>query len=145
MRLLDRPRPDVDVAQLVVAAVESERLARRPGLDDQVMRLGVFLPGQGRDLAVAEVGVHRGADREAGHQPAAADAVEHGELLGHAHRRAVCTAPDSTLPDAYYHSEVGISTWHMLNTIILLLKDSETSSQRTNSANSGTCTYRFRQ
>ncbi len=64
MRLLDRPRPDVDVAQLVVAAVEGERLALGPGADDQLVRLGVFLAGQGRDLAVAVVGVHRGADRE---------------------------------------------------------------------------------
>ena len=89
VRLLDRLRPAVDVAQLVVLAVEGERLVGRPRPHDQVVGLGVLVAGQRRDLAVAEVGVHRRADREAGDEPAAADAVEHGELLGDADRRVV--------------------------------------------------------
>ena len=42
-----------------------------------------------RSWAVAVVGVHRGADGKARHQPAAADAVQHGELLGDPHRRII--------------------------------------------------------
>ena len=89
VRLLDRLRPAVDVAQLVVLAVEGERLVRRPRPHDQVVGLVVLVAGQGRDLAVAEVGVHRRADREPGDESTAADAVEHGELLGDADRRVV--------------------------------------------------------
>ena len=47
------------------------------------MGLGVLVPGQGRDLPVAVVGVHRRADREPGDEPPARDHVEHGELLSH--------------------------------------------------------------
>ena len=89
MRFLHRLRPQVHVAQLGVAAVEREGLFLGPGADDQFMRLVVFLPRQGRDGAVAEIGIHRRADRESGHQPPAGNAVEHGEFLGHADRRIV--------------------------------------------------------
>ena len=89
MRLLDRARPDVDVAQLGVAAVPGERFARRPCLDDQVVRFLILLARQRRDLAVAEIGVHRGADRKARDQPSARDAVEHREFFGDAHRRII--------------------------------------------------------
>src|SRR5215831_13558626 len=40
-----------------------------------------------RGDAIAEVHVHRAAERQSGDQPAAADAVEHGVFFGHADRR----------------------------------------------------------
>ncbi len=52
MRLLDRPRPDVDVALLVVAAVEGEGVLLGPGLHDEVVRLVVALAQLARVLAV---------------------------------------------------------------------------------------------
>jgi hypothetical protein len=89
MRLLERPRPDVHVAQLGVLAIEREDLRPAPGLHDQVVRLVVLLAQGGRRHAVAEVGVHGGAHREARDEPAAGQAVQHGELLGDARRRVV--------------------------------------------------------
>ena len=89
MRLLQRPRPQVDVAQLRELAVEAEHLLGGPGLDDQVVRFQIFLAQQRRGFAVTEVGVHRGADRKAGDQAPAAEHVEHREFLGHPNRRIV--------------------------------------------------------
>ena len=89
MRTLDRARPDVDVALLVVAAVERESVRMLPGLHHQVVRLVVALAELRRVLAVGEAVVHRRADREAGDQPAAGDAVDHRELFGDAGRRVV--------------------------------------------------------
>src|SRR6185437_5736997 len=40
-RLLHRLRPDIDVALLVVAAVEAERVLARPGLHHEVVRLAI--------------------------------------------------------------------------------------------------------
>ena len=53
------------------------------------MRLVVAVAQQRRVLAVGVAGVHRRADREAGDQPPAGDAVDHGELFGDARRRVV--------------------------------------------------------
>ena len=87
--VLDRPRPDVDVALLVVAAVEGEGVLFGPRLLHQVMGFEVALAQEARVLAVGVAGVHRRADREARDQPAAGDAVDHRELFGHARRRIV--------------------------------------------------------
>ncbi len=85
--LLDRPGPEVHHAELLVLAVPGEHLRFGPRLDDQVVGLVVALPLlDGRD-PVDHVGVHRAAERHAGDQPAAADAVDHGVLLGHPDRR----------------------------------------------------------
>ena len=89
MRALDRARPDVDVALLVIAAVERERVRMLPGLHHQVVRLVIALAELARVLAVGEAVVHRRADREAGDQPAAGDAVDHREFFGDAGRRVV--------------------------------------------------------
>ena len=89
MRLLDRPRPDVDVALLVEAAVEGEGLLLGPRLHDEVVRLEIALAQHRRVLAVGVAGVHRRADREAGDQPPARDAVDHREFFGHPRRRVV--------------------------------------------------------
>ena len=43
MRLLDRPRPQVDHAELIMLAVPGENLPRRPRLDDQRQRLAEAL------------------------------------------------------------------------------------------------------
>ena len=89
MRLLDRPRPDVDVALLVEAAVEGERLFLGPGAQHEVVGLVVAVAQLARVGAVGISRVHRRADREAGDEPAARDAVDHGELFGYPRRRIV--------------------------------------------------------
>ena len=89
MRLLDRPRPDVDVALLVEAAVEGEGLRLRPGPHHQLVRFQVALAQQAGVLAEGVTGVHRRADRKPRDQPPAGDAVEHGEFLGDPGRRVV--------------------------------------------------------
>ena len=89
VRLLDRLRPAIHPPELVVLAVEGERLLRLPRAHDQLVRLAVLVAREGRDLAVAEVGVHRRADREAGDEPPAGQDVQHRELLGDADRRVV--------------------------------------------------------
>ena len=66
MGLLHGPRPNADVAQLVVLAVEDSGLVLRPGLHDHVVGLGMALPQGDGHLAVGEGGVHGRADREAG-------------------------------------------------------------------------------
>ena len=78
-----------DPAELVVLAVEGERLVAGPRLHDHVVGLAVLVPRERWDLPVAEVGVHRGADGESGDESPPGDDVEHRELLGHANRRVV--------------------------------------------------------
>jgi hypothetical protein len=86
MRLLNRFGPQVYVAQLGVLAVEGEDLLLGPRLHDQLVRFVVFLAQRGGDFAVAEVGVHRGADREARAQTPTRHHIEHREFLGDANR-----------------------------------------------------------
>ena len=87
--VLDRPRPDVDVALLVVAAGEGEGVLLGPRLLYQVVRFVIALAQQAGVLAIGVAGVHRRADRKARDQPAARDAVDHRELFGNAGRRVV--------------------------------------------------------
>ena len=87
MRLLDRPRPQVDHAELIMLAVPGENLARRPRLEHQRQRLAEALALLDRHDAVTDHRVRRQAGGKSGHQPAAADAVEHGVFLGDARRR----------------------------------------------------------
>jgi hypothetical protein len=53
------------------------------------VRLGIALAQGRRDAAIGVVRVHRGADREAGDEPATRQHVEHREFLGDADRRLV--------------------------------------------------------
>ena len=87
MRLLDRPRPQVHHAELVVLAVPGEHLLCRPRLGHESERLAVALALLDRHHAVRQHGVRRQPGREAGHQPSAADAVEHRVFFGDAGRR----------------------------------------------------------
>ena len=89
MRLLDRPRPDVDVALLVEAAVEGECFLLGPGFHDEVMRLEIFFAQHRGVLAIGVASVHRRPDRETGDEASARDAVDHRELFGDAGRRIV--------------------------------------------------------
>jgi len=89
MRLLHRPRPDVDIALLVEAAVERKGVLFGPGPHYQVVRLVVPLAQHARVLAIGETGVHRRPDREPGDQPPARDAVDHREFLGNPGRRVI--------------------------------------------------------
>src|SRR6516164_3770967 len=81
VRLLYRPWPDVDVALLVEAAVEGEGVGLGPRPQYQVVRLVITVAQHARVLAIGEAGVHRRADREAGDQPPARDAVDHREFF----------------------------------------------------------------
>ena len=81
MGALDRARPDVHITLLVETAVERECVRLGPGAHDQVMRLVIALAQLRRVLAVGVTGVHRRADREAGNQPAAGDAIDHREFF----------------------------------------------------------------
>ena len=85
VRLLERPRPRVDVAELEVLAIPLEGAGLRPGLDDQVVRLVEAVARLGR---VEREGVVLGADpaHEAGDDAPAGDDVEQRDLLGHPQR-----------------------------------------------------------
>ena len=87
MRLLDRPRPEIDHAELIMLAVPGKDLARRPGLDDERQGLAIALALLDRDDAVGDGGVGRQPGGKAGDQPPAADAVEHRVFFGDAGRR----------------------------------------------------------
>ena len=89
IRLLNGLGPQVDIAELVVFAVKGERFFLVPGTHDQVVRFGIFIPGQTRNLAVAIIGVHRGPDRKAGQQATAGNDVQHGKFFGNPQRRVV--------------------------------------------------------
>ena len=87
--LLHRARPDVDVALLVIAAVEGERILLGPGAHHEVVCFQVAFAQHGGVLAIAIRRVHRRADRETSDQAPAGDHVDHGEFLRHAGRRIV--------------------------------------------------------
>ena len=69
-------------------ADELERAGLGPRPDDEVVGLREALAGVGR-VDRERVVLGPAADDEAGDEPPAADAVDHGELLGHAGRRVV--------------------------------------------------------
>ena len=86
MRLLPGARPDIHLAVVVVPALPVERpVMGRHRLDDEVMRLPEALLEFGR-IGVGGVDLEGRALDEAHLHPAAADDVEHGVFLGHAHR-----------------------------------------------------------
>src|SRR5204862_4859996 len=89
MRLLDGPRPDVDIALLVEAAVERKGVLLGPGPHYEIVRLVVAFAQHARVLAIGETGVHWRPDRETGDQPPARDAVDHREFFGDTGRRIV--------------------------------------------------------
>ena len=89
MRLLQRLRPRVDVAQLVESSVERERPGPRPRLLDQIMRLVISRPHLGRRNSVTAGGIHRRSHRETCHQSSAAQAIQQRKFLGYADRRIV--------------------------------------------------------
>ena len=89
MRLLDRLRPAVHITELIEFPVEREDFFLGPGFHDQLVRFAILDPRESGDLSVREVGVHGGADRKAGDEPTAGDAVEHGKLFGNPDRRIV--------------------------------------------------------
>src|ERR1700722_20502807 len=81
MRILHRSRPDVDIALLIETAVEGEGILLGPGPDNKVVRLHIALSELAWVRAVSVTGIHWRADREPSDQPAAGDAIDHGEFL----------------------------------------------------------------
>ena len=88
MRLLERLRPHVDVAELEVLALPGERSRCCPGLDDQLVRLAEARAGV-RRVDVVRKELVAGAHHLARDHPPAADDVEHGDLFGHPQRVVV--------------------------------------------------------
>ena len=88
MRLLQRTRPGVDERVLREASVPRERLLRRPRAKHELDRFLVALARLDRRNPVVEVGVVTQTDRQPGHEPAPAQAVEHRVLLGDPQRLA---------------------------------------------------------
>src|SRR5712671_6176169 len=85
MRFLQRFGPDRNLTVLEMLAFPAEGLGLGPGLEDQLHRLALALPGfAGRDV-VGKVLV-RDAAHQPGDQPPAAHAVEHRVFLGDADR-----------------------------------------------------------
>ena len=89
VRLLHRARPYVDVALAVEAPVEREGVGLGPRPHHQVVGLVIAFAEQRRVLSVGVAGIHGRADREAGDQAAAGDAVDHREFFGDPRRRVV--------------------------------------------------------
>src|SRR2546422_5430806 len=87
MRLRDGSRPEIPVREVEVPPIPREDLPGLPGLERQRERLAVPLAMLHRRDAVAQADVHRAAQRQAGHESPAADAVEHGVLFGDTERR----------------------------------------------------------
>src|SRR5260370_14533801 len=79
--LLDRPRPDIDVAQFVVLAVEDEGLGFAPGAQDQLARLLEALAHLNGTHPVGEHRIHRRAEYKPRGPPPARPAIEIGILL----------------------------------------------------------------
>src|ERR1700680_1795269 len=73
MRLLDRPRPQVHHAELIVLAVPGENLARRPRLEHQRQRLAEALALLDRHDDAGDHRVRRQAGAQAGDQAHTAD------------------------------------------------------------------------
>ena len=81
-------RPDIDRGELREFPVPGERLDLPPGAQDEPQILLVAVAHLDRRHAVIERRVEHQPDREAGHQPAARDAVDHRVFLGDADRLA---------------------------------------------------------
>src|SRR5262249_56611276 len=75
MRLLDRPRPKVHHAELIVPAVPGENVPRGPGLDHQGQRFAETLALLDPDDGVRDGGVGGEPPGESRNQPDAPDAV----------------------------------------------------------------------
>ena len=86
MRLLQRPRPEVDVVELVMPAVVAERPDLGPRAQNELVRLVITPVRMGGVDAAGEI---LGADaaHKAG-DDAAAEMIEHGELFRYRHRIA---------------------------------------------------------
>src|SRR5580704_12336414 len=80
--LLNRPRPDIHIAHLVILAVESEWLGLGPRAMDKRARLFESLADFYRRHTIREDRIHRRAEDEACHEASARKAVEVGVLFG---------------------------------------------------------------
>src|SRR6266853_1406859 len=85
MRFLQRFGPDRNLTVLEMLAFPAEGLGLGPGLEDQLHRLALTLPGFAGRNVVGEVLV-RDAAHQSCDQPPAAHAVEHRVFLGDAYR-----------------------------------------------------------
>ena len=89
VRVLERPRPGVHVAVLVVLTLPAEGAGCGPGLDHEVVRLLEAFPVEGGLGVVRDAFAPTAAD-PAGDQPTLGDHVDLGQRLGQ---------PEGVLPD----------------------------------------------
>ncbi len=89
MGLLHWAWPNIDIAQLRILAVKTERLRTGPGLDDEIVSFLILVAQGGRNFTIGKIRIHRGADRKAGNKTAAGHHVEHRKFFGNAHGRIV--------------------------------------------------------
>ena len=87
MRLLDGPGPQVHRCRAGSTSRSTRRSPSPARPSHQIERLAISLAVLHRRDAVGEVHVHRTAERQPGHEPPPADAVEHPVLLGDADGR----------------------------------------------------------
>ena len=85
MRFLIRQRPRIHVAIMEMLALVAPRAGPRPGLHDKVMRLVEHLAVVGGIRVVEELLAARAA-HPSGHQPAARNQIDLGQLFGHPQR-----------------------------------------------------------
>src|SRR5215470_15280662 len=84
IRLLQRARPDRDVAVLEMTALPDERIGLRPGFQDQLHAFCGFGPCLfGFDI-IDQILIRR-PPQEPHHKATLRQVIEHGELLGYAH------------------------------------------------------------
>ena len=88
MRLLQRPWPDRDRAELEVTPLPTKGLWLSPGLEDQLHRLGGTLARFGRVETVAQIFPGDTA-QQPDHQATLQQDVQHRQLLGDLHRIAL--------------------------------------------------------
>ena len=90
--LLERPRPGIDIAIVVVFALPAPGAGGGPCLDEEVVGFLEALPVEvGR--SVVGVALPSAAPHEAGDEPPVGDHVDHGQLLGQ---------PEWVVPDGQY-------------------------------------------
>ena len=131
VRLLNWTRPDIDVAIVIMFALEGEWAGAGPGLYNQVVCLVHTFTANGWIDAVAEI-FHARAAHKAGDNASATDHVEHSNLFGHPkwvimQRQCIANNPDfCPLYPLRQDSSHNIWRRHSPVSILMMLVDDDT-------------------